>query len=180
MRVLIIWAVVVLGSSTSSLTAKILDSAPNGFSLRTSVEISASPLTVYDTMIKEIGHWWDSDHTFSGSSTNLSLRDEPGGCFCESLGPDGGIRHGSVLFASRGKRLRLSGGLGPLQELAVIGTMTYELEPDENRTRLTMVYRVGGYDPEGLAPLAPLVDEVLRAQLMRLKSYIEKGTPDSQ
>ena len=178
-RTLTAWSVVAVLSALSTIRAEVIDSAPGGFSLRNTVEIASPPSAVYDVLVKEIGNWWDSAHTYSGNSHNLSIQDKPNGCFCESFEPDGNVRHGVVVFASRGKSLRLSGGLGPLQEMAVVGTMSYEFKSHESETQLTMIYRVGGYHPDGLATLATGVDSVLRMQLIRLKSYIEKGSPKS-
>jgi len=179
-RVLCTGLLVGLFGGSHTATAEIIDSARDGFSLRMVVEIDARPSEVYDSIVKDIGHWWDSAHTFSGNSLNLSLEDEPNGCFCESLDPVGGVQHGRVVFASRGKRLRLIGGLGPLQELAIVGTLSFDFQRHEDGTRLTMTYRVGGYHPEGLASLAPPVDAVLKVQLTRLESYIEKGKTESE
>ena len=48
------------------------------------------------------------------------------------------------------------------------------------KTRLELTYNVGGYSPNGLNQLAPLVDSVLLEQLTRLKHFIELGTADAK
>ena len=86
----------------------------------------------------------------------------------------------TVVYANAGKRLRLSGNLGPLQDMGVAGSMTFDLEPANGKTRLELTYNVGGYSPNGLNQLAPLVDSVLLEQLTRLKHFIELGTADAK
>jgi hypothetical protein len=54
-------------------------------------------------------------HTFSGDAHNLSIDDKATGCFCEKLASGGGVRHMEVVCADPGKKLVLSGALGPLQ-----------------------------------------------------------------
>jgi hypothetical protein len=129
--------------------------------------------------------WWGISpiggirHTFSGDAGNLSIDARPGGCFCEALPNGGGVRHLEVVYVASGKTLRMSGGLGPLQAAGVAGSMTWSCEGAGDSTKVEMVYSVGGYfrEGEGTAQLAPLVDRVLRGQLMRLKSYVETGRP---
>ncbi len=81
----------------------------------------------------------------------------------------------TVMYADLGKLLRLTGGLGPLQELAVSGTMTWASMQTGNKTTITLTYAVGGYAPGGLQALAPAVDAVLGAQVTRLKRLMDTG-----
>jgi len=77
------------------------------------------------------------------------------------------------VFANPGKSLRLQGGLGPLQEMAVNGTMTFNMSAAENgTTRLTYRYIVGGYVPGGLEFIAGPVDQVQLRQLQRLQAFL--------
>jgi hypothetical protein len=112
-------------------------------------------------------------HTFSGNADNLSIDDRAGGCFCEKLKNGGSVRHLEVVFADPGKSLRMIGGLGPLQGMAVTGTMTWSLSKADTGTNVKVTYSVGGYRPGGLQKMAPLVDKVMIEQLKRLKEYIE-------
>lgn len=155
----------------------VADSSASGFTVKNTVTIAAAPAEVYRNLIK-IGRWWNPAHTFSGDSRNLSIEDEAGGCFCEELQGGGSFQHLGVVMADPGKTLRLVGALGPLQSMAVTGSMTWSLSRAENATKLELSYAVGGYHPGGLEGLAPLVDRVLLEQLIRLKRYIEKGTPE--
>ncbi len=83
-----------------------------------------------------------------------------------------------VVFANPGKTLRLLGGLGPLQEMAVEGSMNFELKADEKgQTVLHYRYAVSGHVPGGLKGIAGPVDQVQLGQLQRLQSYIGTGSP---
>ena len=79
----------------------------------------------------------------------------------------------SVIYVQPGRILRLEGGLGPLQALAVTGVLTFEITTSFPVSKLTLTYTIGGYSPNGLKNLAPVVDRVLGDQLKRLKDYAE-------
>ena len=83
----------------------------------------------------------------------------------------------TVVFNDPGKVLRLSGGLGPLQDMALVGAMTWTFKEAAGRTTIDVTYKVGGYVPGGMESLAKVVDGVLSAQLQRLKSFIDTGKP---
>jgi len=166
----------ILAWAAIPVAADVADSAPNGFTSKITLQIQAAPETVYAQLI-QVGRWWDSAHTLSGDSKNLSIEEKPGGCFCEKLPNGGGARHLQVLNLVPGKTLVLSGGLGPLQSMAVTGALTIQLAPSEGGTKLQVTYAVGGYLAEGMNTLAAPVDGVLTAQFRRLKNLIEQGTP---
>jgi hypothetical protein len=170
-------ALVLLG--TGLARAAVVDSTQAGFLVHSEVVVRAAPDSVYRALTGRIGAWWDSEHTFSGDSRNLSLEAVPGGCFCETLPQGGGVRHLTVVFASPGRTLRLVGGLGPLQGAGVAGSLTWTLaSAAPGGTQVRLDYSVGGYYRGGLAGLAPAVDAVLGEQLLRLKSFVETGKPD--
>jgi len=79
-----------------------------------------------------------------------------------------------VVYVEPGKTLRLRGGLGPLQEMAVAGAMTFRFEQSGAITQITLTCTVGGYRPHGLAMVAEAVDGVLRDQLERLADFTKK------
>jgi hypothetical protein len=171
-----VFVLILLGYASDDLIAEVVDSASHGFSLSNKIEVHVSPQKAYDSIVRDISLWWDPDHTFSGDSANLSLVDQVNGCFCEKLPPSGGVRHGTVVYAAPGKMLRLSGGLGPLQGMAVVGTMSYRIARGEEKTTVTMEYQVSGYYPDGLDTLAEPVDTVLKGQLLRLKKHIDDSS----
>lgn len=158
------------------LPAEVTDSSAQGFTVKVTLNMRSSPDDVYRKLVHSIGDWWEADHTFSHNPHNLSIDDKTGGCFCEKL-PNGGSRHMEVLYVDSGKRLVMSGGLGPMQAMAVTGTMTIELSPANGGTKLDLTYAVAGYAPSGLNALAPIVDAVITSQFTRLKNYVEHGDP---
>lgn len=171
-------AVAVAVFSSSPAHAAVVDAAAGGFTIRHVVEVHGQAVQAYRTLVDRVSAWWQSDHTFSGNAANLSIDARPGGCFCEVLPGRGGVRHLTVVYGDAGKLLRLTGGLGPLQDLAVEGTMTWKFTESGTTTTIEMTYKVGGYAPGGLASLAPVVDTVLGAQVGRLKRLIDLGHAD--
>jgi uncharacterized protein YndB with AHSA1/START domain len=150
---------------------------PNGFDVKEEAAIAAVPNTVYDALTRKVSSWWNPRHTYSQDAKNLALDAFPGGCFCERFPGGGGVQHMTVVYASPGKALRMTGALGPLQGSGLAGSMTWELPSAEGGTKLQVRYVVGGYIPGGFEKIAPLVDGVLAEQLGRLKAFVETGNP---
>lgn len=184
-RAAVLWGVaagLVVSGAPQTAAAEVKSSSPAGFVVQIELPVAAAPVDVY-TRLFEIGRWWSDAHTYSGKASNLTLKNEPGGCFCESLGgaPGGGfVRHAVLEYSDKGKLVRLSGGLGPLQELGAQGVLSFHFRPAEKAgTRLVVRYVVGGYptDEKGLAAMAGPVDSVLKEQLERFRRYVETGKP---
>ena len=154
-----------------------VDAQANGFEVSQSAAIAADPAHVW-AALGHVGSWWNPQHSFSGDAHNLTLELKVGGCFCESLPRGGGVGHMIVIYVQPEKQLRLSGALGPLQAMGVVGHMTWTLKADGGHTLVSEPYDVGGYAKGGLAAIAGPVDEVLSEQLARLKRYVETGKPD--
>lgn len=146
--------------------AAVKESADDQIVIESVVMAERSPDEVYQLLVKP-QRWWDGAHTYSGAATNLRLDARAGGCFCEKVGR-GSIEHGRVIYADPGKLLRLDAALGPLQEMAVTGVLTFKLAPDGPGTRVTMTYRVAGALPMKGGQLAPVIDQVMTGQLNRL------------
>lgn len=161
-----------------SAKGDVIDSSATGFTVRNTVNIQETPLEVYRILVNEISAWWNPSHTFSGDAQNLYIEDRANGCFCESLDSGGSVRHMIVVHANPGAMLRMAGALGPLQSLAVTGSLTWALSEEDGDTRVELTYTVTGYRPGGLQEWAPPVDRVLYEQLSRLKNYIENGKPE--
>lgn len=161
------------------LNGEVMSVSENGFVSEHSLLLEGDPETVYKALTLDISEWWDAQHSYSLLADNFTLDAKAGGCFCEQL-PDGGsVEHMRVVFAQPGKVLRLNGGLGPLQQTAVYGSMTFTLTPDQGaRTRLDYSYVVGGYVPGGLRSYANPVDQVQLGQLQRLQRYLRNGSPE--
>jgi uncharacterized protein YndB with AHSA1/START domain len=159
-----------------SAFAEVADSSANGFAVKTSITIQASPDEVYRRLVHNVGDWWSPQHTFSGDARNLTIDEKPMGCFCETLG-QGAVRHMEVLRFVPGKTLVLSGALGPLQSLAAAGTMTIQLSPGDMGTTVEATYTVAGYLAAGMNTWAAPVDSVITEQFTRLKNFVEHGSP---
>lgn len=159
------------------LRGAVVASNASGFKVESTFEIAAAPQRIYDEIVKNTGAWWDPEHTFWGAAGQLSIDARPDGCFCETAPGGRGVRHMTVVLADPGKTLRMTGGLGPLQTLAVAGTLTFVLERSGDGTKLVLDYTVGGYAPGGLESWASPVDRVLAAQMSRLRNHVERGSP---
>ncbi len=170
-------AALVLGLTTP-LRAEVADKGPAGFTIKQTATIAAAPEVVYRKLVADVGKWWNPEHTWSGKATNLSIRDEAGGCFCEKLDGGGSVAHLTVVFAKPGEMLRLHGARGPFQGMAIAGAMTWEMKKvDAGKTRLALTYAFGGYSAGGFDQLSLAADGMLGEQFGRLASYIETGQP---
>ena len=168
--------------------AEVQRSAEDGFLSVHSLNIAAPPKVVYRAMTREISRWWNPAHSYSGDARNFRLVAQAGGCLCERLSGGGSVEHMRVLFADTNKELRLAGGLGPLQTLAVSGNMVFRLrsadegaekeQPKPKTTTLEYSYLVSGNSMSALEPLAEPVDAVQLEQLLRLKNWIERRNPN--
>jgi uncharacterized protein YndB with AHSA1/START domain len=165
-----------LAAAASGALAEVADSSPNGFTVKLSLTVKAPPEEAFRKLIR-IGDWWNSAHTFSGNSHNLSIEDKPMGCFCEKLPNQGGVRHMEVVYVAPGKKLVMTGGLGPLQSVASTGSMTIDVAAAEDGAKVRVIYSVAGYQPTGMNTWAAPVDTVLTEQLTRLKNYVDQGDP---
>jgi hypothetical protein len=158
--------------------AEVLRSSELGFTLKHQAEVTLPPPAAW-AALSDIGRWWDGEHSYSGDARNLSLDPRVGGCFCEKLGMYAGVQHLTVVHAQPPKMLRLSGVIGPLQEFAVNGSLTWQIEVGGGGSRITATYTVGGYADRSMAEWAPLMDSVLAAQIARLARFINTGNPDT-
>jgi len=177
MRSLFLISAAVLALAPNRAPADVVDSAGNGFVVKITVNIKAAPDEVYRRIVRNVGDWWNSEHTFSGNSHNLKIEEKPMGCFCETLPNNGGIRHMEVIYLAPGKGLILNGGLGPLNSIAAAGNLTFQLSPDGGGTKLDVSYAVTGYLKAGMNTWATPVDNMLTEQITRLKNYIDRGDP---
>jgi hypothetical protein len=80
-----------------------------------------------------------------------------------------------VVFLDPGKLLRMTGALGPMQSMAVIGTLSVELSAPDGGTKLVATYTAAGYFKGGMNVLAAPTDAVITEQFTRLKTLIEDG-----
>src|SRR5262245_42645079 len=78
---------------TQIAEAKLDYVAAGGFTIKHTFEINKPASEAFNVFAMQIGAWWDSNHTYSGKSENLSIDLRPNGCFCEKLGPQSNIVH---------------------------------------------------------------------------------------
>jgi uncharacterized protein YndB with AHSA1/START domain len=158
------------------VTAEVLDASPGSLAVESRVVVEMAPATAFEMLTRGLPQWWDPAHTWSGDARNLSLEPKAGGCFCEELPATGGsVQHGRVIFAQPGKLLRLDAALGPFQEMAITGVLTFRLEEQGKSTRVTLNYRVSGAITMDPAKLAPMVDAMLGGQMRRFQAFTSSG-----
>jgi len=158
---------------TSPAAAEIKSASSTHFEVESKTVVPADPTASY-AMLGRIGEWWNPEHSYSGEAARLSLKPEPGGCFCETLPSGGFVEHGRVILAMPGTMLRLDTALGPLQGEAVSGRLTWTLKAVTGGTEITQNYIVGGYVLSGADTLAPVVDQVLSEQFTRLTASLAR------
>lgn len=157
--------------------AEVVASTDDAFVIRLTTEVAAAPVDAWRVLVSP-AQWWDGQHTYSGDAANLYIDSQATGCFCEKLPHKiegmrpGSIEHMHIVYAEPGRVLRMTGGLGPLQGEAVVGTLTMTLKPVDGGTRILWEYVVGGYMRQGAPKLAPLVDKVMAGQIGRLGAKI--------
>lgn len=164
--------------------AEVAQKNETGFVVRVAGEIAASPAEAWKAFVTP-SQWWNSAHTFSGDSANLTLDAVANGCFCEKMPvpkdapagqKPGSVMHMRVLYSEPYRALRMSGGLGPLQSEAVIGTMTVTFKPIDGPsgkgTRILWEYVVGGFMRYKADTISAAVDKVLGDQLVGLIKLI--------
>jgi hypothetical protein len=156
--------------AASPAAAEIVSASPNGFEVRETVNLVVPPQMAWSSF-GDIAAWWDPEHTYSGKSQNLSLSLSPGGCFCERFPKGGGIEHLRVTYVDPGKRIILTGALGPLLYEATSGVMDVQIKSTAAGSQLTLDYRASGFANGGAEKLAPTVDQVLAAQMKRLRAF---------
>jgi hypothetical protein len=173
----VIFALAILVLAPSWAKSEVADASANGFTVKITLRVQAPPEDVYRRLIHDVGDWWNSEHTYSGNSHNLTIEGKAMGCFCEKLPNEGSVRHMEVVFLAPGKALGLTGALGPLQSIAAAGNMGIQLSSADGGAKLDVTYSVTGYVPAGMNTWAEPVNSVLTEQFTRLKNYIERGSP---
>ncbi|MFL6734239.1 MAG: ATPase [Sphingomicrobium sp.] len=161
-------AAMLLGSASAQ--AEVLSANSNGFHVRQAADLAVAPAEAF-RRFGQVGSWWNPQHSYSGDSKNLGLSLLPGACFCEKLPGGGGVEHLRVTYYQPGKRLVMSGALGPLLFEAAAGVMDVQIEPTSQGSRITMNYKAAGFAEAGADKLAPLVDTVLGDQVKRFAAY---------
>lgn len=174
MRIAVCAAATALALSGSAQAA-VVSSWESGFRIENKATVSTTPETAWQAL-GEIGSWWNSEHTYSGSASNMTMPLKPGACWCEAL-PGGGIEHGRVIMVWPEQRMvRIDGAVGPLQDEGVAGALTWKVNEVPGGVEIVQTYHVGGVRPEMLKN-AGLVDQVMAEQLEGLRAYLQPAIP---
>ncbi len=178
-RCLFIWfaSLLYLAVFASPGFGEVIAVGENGFQVRIVRQVTPAPELVFDSIVHKIGSWWSSDHTWSGDASNLSI-DLRRAAMIEALSDGGFCRHMEVVFHQPGSTLRMTGGLGPLQEMGINGALTIRTTKKDDKTEIECIYNVSGFSPGGFEQIAPLVDGVLALQLDRLVRFCGTGSAD--
>lgn len=172
-------ALLLASVAAGDAAAEVMAAEAGGFIVAHEMLLQATPARAYQALTEEVAAWWDADHSYSGRAASFTLDARPGGCFCERLDDGGGVEHMRVAFAAPGQRLRMIGGLGPLQGMGASGPMDFDFSAEAGGTRLQFRYTVSGFAPDGLKAMAEPVDRVMGGQLARLAAYLKTGDPDT-
>ena len=170
---LALFALIAGSAAFSGAQARIVDQAPNGFTVENSEWVPADPDTAWKAFVNDVGKWWPADHSWWGDASKLSISEKAGGCFCELNGAQQAW-HMTVTFVDPGKLMRMTGGLGPLQGMGLDGALEWRFAEEKGGTRITLWYRAGGYTPDDLSKFVPVIDKVQGLQLGGLAAYLRK------
>jgi len=164
-------------SAAPAAQAEVVRASPSAAVFHAQADTSAAPDRVWRGLT-DVGRWWSGEHTYSGDAGNLRLDARAGGCWCERWA-HGQVEHMRVVMVMNheGQRtLRLTGGLGPLQEMGVTGVLTFTITPHGAGSTVAMDYRVSGDPSLALDQIAPGVDGVLTEQFDRLIRFTRTGS----
>lgn len=147
------------------------DDLSRTFSFEMNFSYPGDPVFVYDHLTGDISDWWD--HSFTEDPYKLFLEARPGGGFYEIFNETGdGALHATVIYAERGKMLRMEGPLG-LSGQALTLVCTYALKASDNKsTLLTLSVKGAGEFTEETPELVRQVWEHFLWD--QFKPYIEE------
>jgi hypothetical protein len=161
---------VALVAASVPVSAEVISASSNGFEVRETVPLVVKPEVAFRAFAN-LPAWWSPEHTYGGKSQNLSFAAVPGGCFCERLAGGGGVEHMRVSYVDPGKRIVLTGALGPLLYEATSGVLDIQIKSTAGGSQMTLDYRAAGFFNGGADKLAPAVDQVLADQARRYRAY---------
>jgi hypothetical protein len=151
--------------------AEIAGKAVTAWTITHKVTLPGSPERAYDAATGDLSPWWD--HTFKPGPSRLVLEPWVGGGFHEIWNDQGeGVKHATVTWAERGKRLRFEGPLGLAGEGILLVT-TWDFAAKGDSTELACTANLAGSVPPGFEKA---VDQVwVHFLSARLKPYVESG-----
>jgi hypothetical protein len=118
-----------------------------GWAITQSVTLPGTPERAYDAATGDLSPWWD--HTFHDKPLRFILEPWAGGGFYEIWNDEGeGVKHATVTWAERGKRIRFEGPLG-LAGNGVVLVTTWDFDAKGDSTVLACTANLTGAIPEG-------------------------------
>lgn len=154
----------------------------NSFSITNTSTSRTNVEQVYSHFIQRVDKWWPKDHTWWKGT--LSIEEFAGGCFCERK-DNASAQHMQVSFIEPGKKVVMTGGLGPLQEMGIYGALAWQFVSLENNqgTRVTLTYTASGSihfngkiaSMEDAKQLVSAVDQVQAQQLNALTAFSDRN-----
>lgn len=160
----------VLLAAAAPAAAEVVSRGENGFTLKFAIRAEIDPGDIPHAF-QALPEWWESSHTYSGDSKNLSLDLTPGGCWCEKL-PDGTeFDHGRTLVVAA-DRIVFDAPFGPLRGKATKAELTATWPGVNMGWEPTWIFVVEG---PGVGVLADGVDAVMDAAYHRWMRFLEYG-----
>lgn len=132
------------------------------------------PVTKVFQKFKQVELWWEGSHSFTGDASNLYFDFDKQRCYCEQIPTGGFVEHLSVIHVTDNQKVVFSGGLGPLQDHPVSGKLIWQFEQQDNKTKVSLEYRVFGFIVGGMDKWPSAVDYVLGVQVKRLEQLLTK------
>ena len=185
----------VLGAVLPSMSMADVNYADNsGFSITNESESYAPVEVVYSHFIQHVDMWWPKDHTWWKG--DLRIDEQAGGCFCETT-DTASAAHMQISYVEPNKKVVMTGGLGPLQEMGMSGALTWEFSTIDSssssgadtqdgripKTKVTLTYHASGNihfngqkaSNEDAANLVRVVDNVQAQQLNALTAFSDNN-----
>ena len=163
-----------LGTSAPASFAHVDAVGNQGFVLTNTTTSTVSAPQLWNLLINDVDQWWPKDHTWWEGT--LTIDPQAGGCFCEKNGRNQAL-HMQVSYVQPPFLLRMTGGLGPLQQLGLQGALNWQITPAGAGSHISLSYHVSGFYPQGFEELASIVDKVQAAQLQALARYADQQNP---
>jgi len=163
-------AAVISAAGASLVHAGVKSLTVGGFEFTNTIVVPGTPQAVFDLFTGDVLPWWD--HHFVEKPMKLFIEPKPGGGFYEIFDDAGnGVLHATVIYAERGKGLRMVGPLGlsghPLDLVCSLDFAAIE----DGRTRVNLTVRAAGEVQEGWGAV---VEEVWKHFLVeQFKPYAE-------
>ncbi|TKB04388.1 hypothetical protein E5672_06200 [Alteromonas portus] len=185
----------VLSAAFPSISMADVNYADNsGFSITNESESYAPVEVVYSHFIQHVDMWWPKDHTWWKGA--LRIDEQAGGCFCETTST-ASAAHMQVSYVEPNKKVVMTGGLGPLQEMGITGALTWVFSTIDSstpsgadtqdsripKTKVSLTYHASGNihfngqkaSNEDAANLVRVVDNVQAQQLKALTAFSDNN-----